>query len=42
MTSNASLHKRRMDAVPRGVGNAYAIYAERASNAEIIDVEGSA
>ena len=40
MTSNASLHKRRMDAVPRGVGNAYAIYAERASNAEIIDVEG--
>jgi 4-aminobutyrate aminotransferase-like enzyme len=40
MTSNASLHQRRMDAVPRGVGNAYAIYAERASNAEIIDVEG--
>jgi len=40
MTSNASLHQRRMAAVPRGVGNAYAIYAEKASNAEIIDVEG--
>jgi len=40
MTSNASLHQRRMAAVPRGVGNAYAIYAERASNAEIVDVEG--
>ena len=40
MTSNANLHQRRMAAVPRGVGNAYAIYAERASNAEIVDVEG--
>ena len=40
MTSNASLHQRRVAAVPRGVGNAYAIYAERASNAEIVDVEG--
>jgi 4-aminobutyrate aminotransferase/(S)-3-amino-2-methylpropionate transaminase len=40
MTTNASLHQRRATAVPRGVGNAYAIYTERASNAEIIDVEG--
>src|ERR1044072_3920406 len=40
MTSNASLQQRRVAAVPRGVGNAYAIYAERASNAEIVDVEG--
>ena len=40
MTSNASLHQRRMAAVPRGVGNAFAIYAERAANAEIADVEG--
>ena len=40
MTNNASLQQRRVAAVPRGVGNAYAIYAERASNAEIIDVEG--
>lgn len=40
MTNNASLQQRRVAAVPRGVGNAYAIYAERASNAEIVDVEG--
>jgi 4-aminobutyrate aminotransferase/(S)-3-amino-2-methylpropionate transaminase len=40
MPSNASLHQRRNAAVPRGVGNAYAIYAKSASNAEIIDEEG--
>jgi 4-aminobutyrate aminotransferase/(S)-3-amino-2-methylpropionate transaminase len=40
MPSNASLHQRRTAAVPRGVGNAYAIYAKSASNAEIIDEEG--
>ncbi len=40
MTSNASLHQRRVSAVPRGVGNAFAIYADHASNAEIVDVEG--
>ncbi len=40
MPSNASLHQRRNAAVPRGVGNAYGIYAQRASNAEITDEEG--
>jgi 4-aminobutyrate aminotransferase/(S)-3-amino-2-methylpropionate transaminase len=40
VTSNASLHERRMAAVPRGVANACAIYAERADNAELWDVEG--
>jgi len=40
MTSNSSLHQRRIAAVPRGVGNAFAIYAHAASNAEIADVEG--
>jgi 4-aminobutyrate aminotransferase/(S)-3-amino-2-methylpropionate transaminase len=40
MSSNASLHQRRTAAVPRGVGNAYAIYAKSASNAEITDEEG--
>lgn len=40
MASNADLHQRRNAAVPRGVGNAYAIYAESAKNAEIRDVEG--
>jgi 4-aminobutyrate aminotransferase/(S)-3-amino-2-methylpropionate transaminase len=40
VTSNASLHERRAAAVPRGVANATAIYAERAENAELWDVEG--
>ncbi len=40
MTSNADLHARRQSAVPRGVSNSLAIYAERASNAELWDVEG--
>jgi 4-aminobutyrate aminotransferase/(S)-3-amino-2-methylpropionate transaminase len=31
---------RRNAAVPRGVGNACAIYADRAENAELWDVEG--
>src|SRR5690348_5805606 len=29
-----------MAAIPRGVGNSLAVYAERASNAELWDVEG--
>ena len=40
MTSNADLHARRQAAVPRGVSNSLAVYAERASNAEVWDVEG--
>ena len=40
MSSNAELHQRRERAVPRGVTNSLAVYAERASNAEIWDVEG--
>ena len=40
MITNARLHERRMAAVPRGVSNATAIYAERAENAELWDVEG--
>lgn len=40
MTSNANLQQRRVAAVPRGVGNAYQIFAESAKNAEIKDVEG--
>jgi 4-aminobutyrate aminotransferase/(S)-3-amino-2-methylpropionate transaminase len=40
LTSNAELHARRQLAVPRGVSNSLAVYAERASNAEIWDVEG--
>jgi 4-aminobutyrate aminotransferase/(S)-3-amino-2-methylpropionate transaminase len=40
VTTNASLQARRMAAVPRGVSNATAIYAERAENAEVWDVEG--
>ena len=40
MTSNTELHQRRKDAVPRGVSNSLAVYAERAANAELWDVEG--
>jgi len=40
VSSNAELHARRQQAVPRGVSNSLAVYAERASNAEIWDVEG--
>jgi 4-aminobutyrate aminotransferase/(S)-3-amino-2-methylpropionate transaminase len=40
LTSNADLHARRQHAVPRGVSNSLAVYAERAVNAELWDVEG--
>ena len=38
--SNASIDARRANATPRGVGIGFPIYAERALNAEIWDVEG--
>jgi len=37
---NAALMARRTAAIPRGIGNAHAIFAERALNSEIWDVEG--
>lgn len=40
MTTNSELHKRRDAAVVRGVSNILSVYAERALNAEIWDVEG--
>jgi len=40
LTSNAELNSRRQAAVPRGVANSLMVYAERASNAELWDVEG--
>ena len=40
MSSNADLHARRQAAIPRGVANSLAVYAERAANAELWDVEG--
>ena len=38
--TNAALMARRQAAVPRGVGQAHAIFAARAENAEVFDVEG--
>lgn len=38
--SNTALMARRQAAVPRGVGQAHAVFVERASNAELWDVEG--
>jgi 4-aminobutyrate aminotransferase/(S)-3-amino-2-methylpropionate transaminase len=40
MTTNAELLARRNAAVPRGVGTAAPIYAERAENARLWDAEG--
>ncbi|MEJ1161938.1 4-aminobutyrate--2-oxoglutarate transaminase [Prosthecomicrobium sp. N25] len=40
MTTNAALLARRAAAVPRGVSTATPVYADRAENAEIWDVEG--
>ncbi len=40
MSTNAELNARRQAAVPRGVANSLVVYAERAANAEIWDVEG--
>jgi 4-aminobutyrate aminotransferase/(S)-3-amino-2-methylpropionate transaminase len=40
MTTNLDLAARRSAAVPRGVGSSTAVYADRAENAELWDVEG--
>jgi 4-aminobutyrate aminotransferase/(S)-3-amino-2-methylpropionate transaminase len=40
MSTNSELHQRRVAAIPRGVANSLPVYAERASNAELWDVEG--
>lgn len=40
MASNSELHARRAAAIPRGVSNSLAVYADRAANAELWDVEG--
>ncbi len=40
MSTNADLHARRLAAVPRGVATATQIFAARAENAELWDVEG--
>jgi 4-aminobutyrate aminotransferase/(S)-3-amino-2-methylpropionate transaminase len=38
--SNSDLHDRRQKAIPRGISNSLAVYADRAANAEVWDVEG--
>jgi len=40
VTDNASLQQRRNAAIPRGVGTALPVFAARAENAELWDVEG--
>lgn len=40
MTDNASLLQRRDAAIPRGVATALPVFADRAENAELWDVEG--
>ncbi|HXW26699.1 MAG TPA: aminotransferase class III-fold pyridoxal phosphate-dependent enzyme, partial [Xanthobacteraceae bacterium] len=41
MATNAALMARRQVAVPRGVAHATAVFAARADNAELWDVEGN-
>lgn len=38
--TNSALQSRRVNALPRGLANAFPVYAARAENAEIWDVEG--
>jgi 4-aminobutyrate aminotransferase/(S)-3-amino-2-methylpropionate transaminase len=40
MTTNAELQKLRESAVPRGVSNMLPVFAQRAANAELWDVDG--
>ena len=40
MTTNSELHRRRLEAIPRGIGTSFPIYVDRARNAELWDVEG--
>jgi 4-aminobutyrate aminotransferase / (S)-3-amino-2-methylpropionate transaminase / 5-aminovalerate transaminase len=40
MTSNSDLHRRRGAAVARGVSHSLSVYAQKARNAELWDVEG--
>ena len=40
MNSNRAMMARRSDAVPRGVGQIHPIFAERAENCRVWDVEG--
>src|SRR5580698_6299437 len=40
MSTNSDLHQRRQSAIPRGVTNSLAVYADRGANAELWDVEG--
>ena len=40
MTTNSDLLQRRVASVPRGIGSATGMFAARAENAELWDVEG--
>ena len=40
MTANATLHARRIAAIPRGISNSFPVYAARAEGSELWDVEG--
>lgn len=40
MSSSAALKERRLNAIPQGVGNLSSIFAQKAENSELWDVEG--
>jgi 4-aminobutyrate aminotransferase/(S)-3-amino-2-methylpropionate transaminase len=40
LSTNADLHRRRLDAIARGISATFPVYVDRAHNAELWDVEG--
>ena len=40
MPANADLQSRRMNAIPRGLANAFPVFIERAENSELWDKQG--
>ncbi|MBJ6987774.1 4-aminobutyrate--2-oxoglutarate transaminase [Devosia sp. MC521] len=40
MSANTDLQTRRLEAIPRGLANAFPVYVERAENSELWDKEG--
>ncbi|MET0436449.1 MAG: 4-aminobutyrate--2-oxoglutarate transaminase [Devosia sp.] len=41
MTDNATLQSRRQTALPRGIGTAFPVFAQRAEGSELWDIEGN-
>jgi 4-aminobutyrate aminotransferase/(S)-3-amino-2-methylpropionate transaminase len=40
MTTNKELQKRKDNATPRGLGNMFSVFVDKAENSEVVDIEG--